>query len=98
ATLGRTMLEDGTAISLGIGTPTDQDGDTLTIKVSGLPTGGAVKTYTGTAVSNGQTLTIAQLTGLTFKPTVNFNGNAGAFSYTVSDGKGGSAAQSVSIS
>jgi hypothetical protein len=98
ATLSRSMVEDGAPIALGLKAPTDADGDTLTIKVSGLPTGGTVKTSSGTAVVNGQTLSVTQLTGLTFSPKANFNGSAGSFSYTVTDGKGGSASQAASVS
>jgi VCBS repeat-containing protein len=98
ATLSRTMAEDGAPLALGIGTPTDADGDTLTVQVTGLPTGGTVKTSAGAVVTNGQALTVAQLTSLTYTPATNANGTAGGFSYTVSDGKGGTASQSVNVS
>jgi serralysin len=98
ATLSRTMLEDGAALALGIGAPTDADGDALTVQVNGLPSGGTVKTSAGVTVTNGQTLTVAQLTSLTFTPGANANGSIGGFSYSVSDGNGGAASQTVNLS
>ena len=50
-----------------------------------------------TAVSNGMTLTAAELTGLLFRPVADANGAAGSFSYTVIDGNGGSDSQTVSL-
>lgn len=97
ASVNRTLAEDAASFSLAIGKPTDADGDTLTVTITGLPANGTVKNGT-TAVTNNQTLTVTQLTALTFTPNANFNGNAGSFSYTVSDGKGGSASQTVNLS
>ena len=50
-----------------------------------------------TAVTNGMTLTSAELTGLVFRPMADANGNAGSFSYTVTDGNGGSDSQTVAL-
>ena len=69
-TAGTTTLttdEDSIDAALGITTPTDADGDSLTITVTGLPTGGTLTTADGTEVTNNMTLTISQLTGLVFK-------------------------------
>jgi von Willebrand factor type D domain/Cadherin-like domain len=51
----------------------------------------------GSRVANGTILTLEQLQSLVFAPTANANGAAGTFSYTVSDGQGGTAAQAVTI-
>jgi hypothetical protein len=93
-----TLLEDA-ATSLNIAAPTDIDGDTLTILINTIPDSskGAIRLSDGTAVTAGQSLTLAQLTSLTFAPSANANGSAGSFSYTVSDGQGGSASQTVAI-
>ncbi|MCH1918663.1 VCBS domain-containing protein [Shewanella sp. A3A] len=81
--------EKATGSSLGLTAPTDVDGDTLTITVTGLPTLGAVKLADGTMVTNGMTLTSAQLTGLVYDAPTNYNGTdtVGSFSYSVTDGK-----------
>ena len=50
-----------------------------------------------TAVTNGMTLTAAELTGLLFRPVADANGAAGSFSYTVNDGNGGSDSQTVTL-
>ena len=85
-----TLDEDSTDVALGVTSPTDADGDNLTITVTGLPTGGALTTADGTEVTNNMTLTISQLTGLIFTPDPNLNidnTDFGAFTYSVSDGK-----------
>jgi VCBS repeat-containing protein len=84
-----TLLEDAAPTSLNITAPTDVDSPALTITVTGLPTGSIGKVYLAngtTLVTNGQVLTSAQLSGLVFKPATNANGNAGNFTYSVSDG------------
>lgn len=94
------LLEDAGATPLGITTPIDADGDTLIVTVSTLPdaTKGEIRFSNGAAVALGSTLTTAQLTDLVFVPVANANGGAGIFSYTVSDGKGGSAKQDIALS
>jgi Bacterial Ig domain/von Willebrand factor type D domain/RTX calcium-binding nonapeptide repeat (4 copies) len=94
------LLEDAGATPLGITTPTDPDGDTLTVTVSTIPdaTKGELRFSNGTAVALGSTLTTTQLTDLVFVPAQNANGSAGIFSYTVSDGKGGSTKQEITLS
>ena len=91
-TAGTTTLttdEDSIDAALGITTPTDADGDSLTITVTGLPTGGTLTTADGTEVTNNMTLTISQLTGLVFTPDADLNDSNtdfGSFTYSVSDG------------
>jgi hypothetical protein len=94
-----TLLEDAAPILLNIAAPTDIDGDTLTILINTIPDSskGTIRLNDGTVVTAGQSLTLAQLTSLTFTPIANANGSAGSFSYTVSDGQGGSASQTVAI-
>jgi Cadherin-like domain/von Willebrand factor type D domain len=94
-----TLLEDATPTPLNIAAPTDIDGDTLTILINTIPDSskGTIRLSDGTAITAGQSLTLDQLTSLTFTPVANANGSAGSFSYTVSDGQGGSASQTVAI-
>ena len=81
--------EDADATEMNISAPTDQDtGDTLTITVDSVPTGGEIRTASGELVTEGMSLTINELTGLTFTPNENVNSDintVGSFSYTVSD-------------
>jgi von Willebrand factor type D domain/Bacterial Ig domain/RTX calcium-binding nonapeptide repeat (4 copies) len=102
ANLNKTLvlLEDAGATSLGITAPTDPDGDTLTVTVSTIPDAnkGEIRLSNGTAVALGSTLTPTQLTDLVFVPAPNANGSAGILSYTVSDSKGGSAKQEITLS
>ncbi len=83
-----TVNEDSTANQLGLATPTDVDGDTLTATVTGLPTQGTVFLANGvTVVNNGDMLTMAQLTSLVYDaPTVFTVAGAGSFTYDVTDG------------
>jgi von Willebrand factor type D domain/RTX calcium-binding nonapeptide repeat (4 copies) len=94
-----TLLEDAAPTSLGIMAPTDLDGDPLTILVESIPdsTKGEVRLSNGSAVANGTRLTLEQLAALVFVPSANANGSAGAFRYRVEDGRGGAAAQTVTI-
>ena len=96
-----TMDEDSVSNALGITAPTDADtADTLSITVDSVPTGGTIFTAAGDAVSAGSSLTIDQLTGLVFTPNANASSDlasVGAFTYTVSDGNGGEASSTVSL-
>jgi RHS repeat-associated protein len=94
-----TVNEDATPTALNIAAPTDADNDTLTLTVNTLPdsTKGKVQLSDGTDLAVNQPLSIADLTGLIFVPLSNANGVAGAFSYTVSDGKGGTDSQIVTL-
>ena len=95
-----TVDEDASATLLNITAPIDADGDSLTIQITSLPTAekGQVRLADGiTLVSPNSFLSIAELTGLRFVPIANANGNAGTFSYTVSDGKGGTAFQIITL-
>src|SRR5262249_42365812 len=92
--------EDSGNTALGIAAPTDVDGDPLTITVTGIPTAGIGTVYLSdgkTAVTNGMALTGAELTSLEFRPVADANGAAGAFSYSVNDGHGGTDSQTVTL-
>lgn len=89
--------QDRTAVSLGIAAPADIDGDALTVTVTGLPGGGIVRMADGSTVAANQTLTAADLPGLTFLAAAGAAGDAGSFAYIVADGHGGVAAQSIAL-
>jgi Domain of unknown function (DUF4347)/Bacterial Ig domain/RTX calcium-binding nonapeptide repeat (4 copies) len=85
-----TLNEDASNTPLNITAPTDVDGDTLTITVTGLSDASKGKVYLAdgvTQVNNNQTLTAAQLTGLVFSPVADASGSPGSFSYSANDGK-----------
>jgi len=79
------MNEDAGATALNIPSPTDADGDALTVTINGLPALGTL-TLNGVAVTVGQVLTVGQLQSLQFTPNANANGNT-SFTYTVNDGQ-----------
>ncbi|QNM84508.1 tandem-95 repeat protein [Polaribacter pectinis] len=83
-----TVAEESKNTALGLTAPSDPDGNTLTITVTGLPTLGVVKKANGTVVANGATLTSAELVGLIYDAPTAYNGtdNPGDFTYSVSDG------------
>jgi large repetitive protein len=86
--------------AIGIGAPTDinYSAAQLTVTVSGLPSDGTVYLADGTtAVTNGETLSVAQLTGLTFKPAAGQSSQSSSFTYTVADPSGLSAAGSATL-
>src|SRR5258708_3966316 len=58
----------------------------LTVTVSGLPSDGTVYLADKvTLVTSGEILTVAQLTGLTFKPTTGVASQSSQFTYSVTD-------------
>jgi serralysin len=92
-----TTRERSPAVSLGLSTPTDVNGDRLSVTVTAAPTGGTVHRADGSAVVAGQALTVTDLPGLTFAAAAGATGNVGVFAYSVDDGHGGVAAQTVSL-
>ncbi|WP_128636333.1 beta strand repeat-containing protein [Bradyrhizobium lupini] len=86
-----TTSED-TAITFDVrGNDFDVDGDTLTVtQINGL----AISSGGSVAVTGG-TVTLNADGTLTFAPGANYNGNP-SFTYTISDGKGGTATATVS--
>lgn len=95
-----TMDEDTESNALNITAPTDPDMDALTIKIDSVPSGGLIRKANGDLVSSGDTLSVDELTGLTFTPNKDASsdlGSLGALSYTVQDNKGGTASSTVSM-
>src|SRR5690606_38893677 len=71
----------------GLTAPTDVDSGSLTITVTGLPSVGTITLADGTPVTNGMTLTSAQLTGLQYDAPADLAASTvTSFTYTVSDG------------
>ncbi len=79
------------AIPLGIESPTDPDGDPMTITVLSVPTLGEVKDGDRT-LGAGDSLTVDALTNLMLDPSA---GVAGEFAYEVADDHGGVSTSSV---
>jgi hypothetical protein len=77
----RTTNEDTPATIAVLSNDSDPDGDTLTVASNTQPTKGSVTLSGGV---------------FTYTPAVNFNGTD-SFTYTVSDGKGGSSTATVSL-
>ena len=96
-----TIDEDSSSNALNISAPTDPDMDALTITIDSVPAGGSLNKANGDLISSGNTLSVEDLTGLTFTPDTNVSSDIvamGSLSYTVTDTKGGSASSSVAIS
>jgi RHS repeat-associated protein len=93
-----TLAED-TAIALNIAAPTDTDGNPLSIAITTLPdpAKGEIRLANGIPVTLNQNLTLTDLTGLNFVTAANANDSAGTFSYSVNDGQGGTATQSITL-
>ena len=96
-----TIDEDSSSNALNISAPTDPDMDALTITIDSVPAGGSLNKANGDLISSGNTLSVEDLTGLTFTPDTNVSSDIvamGSLSYTVTDTNGGSATSSVTIS
>jgi hypothetical protein len=81
-----TMDEDTSKGSLNIPTPSDVDGDSLTVTIGTLPTNGTLTFANGAVVQAGVSFSAAELAGIKFTPDANFNGTVN-INYSVSDGK-----------
>ena len=95
-----TVAENAAATAIGIAAPTDPNYSAaqLSVTVTGLPNDGTVYLADGTtAVTSGETLTVAQLTGLTFQPIGEAFSQSSTFSYTVTDPSGLSATGSATL-
>jgi len=95
-----TVDENSGATAMGIAAPSDASfaASSLSVTVTALPTDGAVLLAdAATAVTVGEKLTVAQLTGLMFKPAQDNTGQSSTFSYTVSDPAAHSANGSVTL-
>jgi hypothetical protein len=94
-----TVAENAAATAIGIKAPTDPNytASQLSVTLNSLPTDGTVSLANGTAVTNGETLTVAQLTGLTFKPTTGVTSQSSTLAYTVTDPAGLSATGNATL-
>ena len=94
-----TVPENAGATAIGIAAPTDPNyaASQLSVQVTGLPSDGTVLLSNGTAVTSGETLTVAQLTGLKFQPTAGAFGQSSSFTYTVTDPSGLSTTGSATL-
>jgi hypothetical protein len=96
-----TVSVNSGATAINILAPTDPNDATsdLTIRVLGLPPDGNIFLADGlTAVTAGQVLTVAQLTGLKFAPDAGVIAQSSLFSYSVSDPAGNSSLGSATLS
>src|ERR1035437_2160702 len=82
-----------TPIGIAASTDANYSSSSLSVKITEVPTNGTVFLSDGTtAVTIGQTLTVAQLTGLTFKSAATGAGEISSLKYSVSDPAGKSSA------
>src|SRR5205823_4503863 len=82
------------ATAIGIVAPTDAHdaASALSVTVTGLPTDGTIFLADGsTPVALKEPLSVAQLTGLEFKPTADLFGQSSTFTYSVTDAAGNTA-------
>lgn len=85
-------------LSLSISAPSDPEGQSLSATVTLLPNPIFGLVVTGTIpIAINQKLTVQELVGLNFKPATDAIGQAGSFSYSVTDEQGGVAAAAVAI-
>src|SRR5438477_356121 len=86
-----TVGENSGPTPIGIVAPVDSlyPSNQLTVRVAGLPSDGTVYLSDGvTPISLGQGLSVAQLTGLKFKPLPGVFGTSSSFTYVVGDPSG----------
>ncbi len=94
------VAENSGATPIGLAAPSDANfaASQLSVTVTALPTDGTVLLSDGaTPVTLGEGLTVAQLTGLEFKPAQDNTGKSSSFAYTVSDPAGHTANGSATL-
>ena len=94
------LQEDATSPTpLLINAPTDPENETITITVTGVPSGGVVRKGSGdeATLSLNDVITVSELTDLVFEPSTHFYGSGGVFSYTVTDAGGASSSSQISF-
>ncbi|TAF05874.1 MAG: calcium-binding protein, partial [Oscillatoriales cyanobacterium] len=85
-------------LSLSISAPSDPEGQSVSATVTQLPNPKFGLVVTGTIpIAVNQKLTVQELVGLNFTPATDVIGQAGSFSYSVTDEQGGTAAAAVAI-
>jgi hypothetical protein len=95
-----TVATNSGVTPIGISAPVDASFSSaaLTVNVTGLPTDGKVFLSNGTTqVGTGQSLTVTQLTGLTFVPATGVSAQTSTFKYRVTDPAGASAAGTATL-
>ena len=95
-----TVTENTLATGIGIPTPADANypSSALTVTVTGLPSNGIVLLADGvTPVTPGELLSVQQLTGLSFRPTLNSFGVSSSFAFRVSDPAGNTASATATL-
>ena len=94
-----TVDENGGATPIGIQAPSDANYATsqLNVTVTALPTNGSMLLPNGTAITTGESLSVAQLTGLLFRPAQDNTGQTSSFGYSVSDPGGKTANGSAAL-
>ena len=94
------VAENAAATAIGIIAPSDPnyDASQLAITVGTPPTDGAVTLADGTAVTAGESLTIAQLTGLAFTPSAGLFNATSSFTYSVTDPANNSSTGTATLS
>jgi serralysin len=93
-----TALEAGPAVALGIDRPSDPDeGDSMTVTLTRLPSSGTLRLANGTAVTSGATLSTADLAGLTYQAPTGTPASPGSFAYAVTDSQGAVSGQTVTL-
>jgi hypothetical protein len=94
------VAENAAATPIGIAAPVDANytANQLSVTVKSLPSDGTVYLSDGaTPVTAGESLSVAQLTGLEFQPTANLASGSSSFTYTVSDPAGLSVGGSATL-
>ena len=91
------VMDNVASAPLAIEPPQDAEGDTLTVRIAGLPIRGEVR-LDDRAVRIGETMSVAELGRLAFATAGARPGPAGNLAFIVQDGRGGDAGGSRAVS
>ena len=93
----KSIQEDDALVSLGIGLATDPEQKAVSIKITEIPTLGALLDKTGNTLTVGMVLTADALTEVHYQSQADANGDAGMLRYEATDEDGVTASSSISL-
>ncbi|MEM6681308.1 MAG: Ig-like domain-containing protein [Pseudomonadota bacterium] len=97
ASTSQSFDEDARDQVIDIMVPSDPDNDPLTVDITAVPDNGRLflASNAGESITTDSVISPALFSQLRFTADPGFDGDAGSFTYTVSDGRGGSAEQTI---
>ena len=93
----KSIQEDAGIVRLGIGLSTDPEGKSVSIKITEIPSIGALLDKNGKTLTVGNVLTVDAFTEVQYQTQADANGDVGVLRYEATDADGVTASSSISL-